>query len=115
MKRSRKTLRPRASTALPSSSNSMMSSAVTRAGASERDIRKMLWVRRIARADMAESVEHAEIRENPAADHDVLDQVRRHRVHRVRPLRPRRRTGQAKPEDKGGEDATEHRHVLAFH
>src|SRR6516225_6617253 len=40
MKRSRKTDRPRASTALPSRSNSMMSSAVTSAGASERDIRK---------------------------------------------------------------------------
>src|SRR6266702_6742674 len=40
MKRSRKTLRPLASTALPSRSNSMMSSLVTSAGASERDIRK---------------------------------------------------------------------------
>src|SRR6185312_11029946 len=42
MKRSRNSVRPRASTALPSRSNSMMSSAVTSAGASERDIRKRL-------------------------------------------------------------------------
>src|SRR3984957_2576016 len=40
MKRSRNSVRPLASTALPSRSNSMMSSAVTSAGASERDIRK---------------------------------------------------------------------------
>src|SRR5258708_18862777 len=42
MKRSRKTERPRGSTALPSRSNAMMSSAVTSAGASERDIKKWL-------------------------------------------------------------------------
>src|SRR5260370_8679023 len=42
MKRSRNRDRPRGSTALPSRSNSMMSSAVTSAGASERDIRKWL-------------------------------------------------------------------------
>src|SRR5258708_2388561 len=40
MKRSRNTERPRGSTALPSRSNSMMSSALTSAGASDRDIRK---------------------------------------------------------------------------
>src|SRR5215207_9338046 len=42
MKRSRNTARPRWSVGLPSRSNSMMSSAFTNAGASERDIKKRL-------------------------------------------------------------------------
>src|SRR4029079_18451628 len=73
MKRSRNSARPLASMALPSRSNSMTSPDVTSAGASDRDIRKRFglvgW-----RADMAESVDHAEVGENAAARHDVRDQ-----------------------------------------
>ena len=35
---------------------------------------KMIWVGRMARADMAEGVDNAEVGENAAARHDIVDQ-----------------------------------------
>ena len=34
---------------------------------------KAIWVGRMTRADMAEGVDHAEVGENAAAGHDILD------------------------------------------
>ncbi len=55
----------------------MMSSVVTSAGASERDIRKCGGIGRIARADMAEGVDHAELGKDAAAQREVLEQFGR--------------------------------------
>ena len=55
----------------------MMSSVVTSAGASERDIRKCEGLAGLARADMAEGVDHAELGEDAAAQRKVLEQFGR--------------------------------------
>ena len=55
----------------------MMSSAVTSAGASERDIRKCWGLAGITRADMAEGVDHAELGKDAAAQREVLEQFGR--------------------------------------
>ena len=54
----------------------MMSSAVTSAGASERDIRKRLGLAGWRALSVAETVENAEIGEDTAAGHDVFYQGR---------------------------------------
>ena len=89
----------------------MMSSAVTSAGASERDIRKCAGLAWIARADMAEGIDHAEFGEDAAADHDVLEQGRRNVRQGLRVKRhgrhPKRQTGNGE-EDTDVHAATSH-------
>src|SRR3954462_3244773 len=115
MNRSKKTARPRASIALPSRSNSMMSSGVTSAGASERDIRKRfgsLGWRRVTCPKPSSTPRSARMRLPPpraggggaARGREGVEQGRVHRRPGSRLGLSRRRDGEAQ-EDEGGAEA----------
>ena len=66
-------VRPRASHGSQSSVNSMMSSAVTSAGASDRDIRNRSGLRGVPHRDVPRRIEDTLVGENAARGREVLE------------------------------------------